>query len=199
MSVSSLSMSRLWWNSFMAIVLYSLFLLIPFEYAFYRDLERRENALKAPTWSSALGLVLNSFCYLDILFKCFTGYRHGAGNYIVLNQSLIIRWDIFMSSKAIEIYENFLIRKYLRSSFLSDLLSTLPFISIFKRYFNEHDMLLINQSNTTLIMFHIAFILKHLRFASFKTAQQFLEDIFKVRSNFYLTRNSLIKYSSKST
>lgn len=98
-----------------------------------------------------------------------------------------------MSSKAIEIYENFLIRKYLRSSFLSDLLSTLPFISIFKRYFNEHDMLLINQSNTALIMFHIAFILKHLRFASFKTAQQFLEDIFKVRSNFYLTQNSLIK------
>lgn len=84
-------LSRLWWNLLMTIVLNLLFLFIPFAYAFYQDLERKENALKTTIWSSTAGYILNSLCYLDILLNCFTGYQLKNGNYIVLNQSLIIR------------------------------------------------------------------------------------------------------------
>lgn len=82
---SSCRPSRLCWNWLMTFVLYSLFLFIPFVYAFYQDLK-----LNSTIWSSTCGYVLNSFCYLDILLNCFTGYRVKNGNYIVLNQSLII-------------------------------------------------------------------------------------------------------------
>lgn len=98
LSLSPCSKSRLGWNTIMTIVLHLLFLHIPFEYAFYRDLHTRqgneENLLNATSsWSSALRYALNSFCYLDIILNYFTGYRAKNSNYIVLSQSLIIQWD----------------------------------------------------------------------------------------------------------
>lgn len=176
-------MSRLWWNSLMTIVLHSLFLFLPFEYAFYQDLERRDNL----RWPRIVSLALNSFCYVDILLNFFTGYHKQNGNFIVLKQSLIARWDIETCGKnrlksILFFCGNFsLDRNYTRKLLWFDLLPSLPFDMLFRKFFSPSDFRLSSSRyQLTWIMFHILYVMRFLRFASFERAQTYLKDLLAV-------------------
>lgn len=76
--------NRFYWNSLMALAFYLLFLLIPFAYAFHRDLH-------SAMWRSPVGQTFNTLCYVDIVMNFFTGYKAHHGNCIVLHHGSIIR------------------------------------------------------------------------------------------------------------
>lgn len=65
----------------------------------------------------------------------------------------------------------------MRTSFCFDLLSTLTFDAAFKWFFDKSDF---RSNQLAMICFHVAFILKFLRFSSFKRAQVYLEDFMQV-------------------